>query len=141
MRLAIPLLILITSPAVGSAAIAAGADLQEQSASTPADAETGGRSANDVLNMLSQRLNLSDDQKSTILPILIERRQKIREILADSTLRRRQKMGQMGAVLEDSDKRINALLSAEQQKTYAVIEQEMKAQMKTRHSRTATIAN
>ena len=37
-----------------------------------------------------------------------------------------------------SDKRINALLSPEQQKTYAVIESEMKAQLKARHSRTTT---
>jgi hypothetical protein len=140
MKLLLPLLILLTG-AAPSAAIAAEADLQEQSAPTPPETETNGRSANDVLNMLSQRLALSDDQKSKILPILVERRQKIQEVLADSTLRRRQKMGQLGGILEDSDKRINALLSPEQQKTYAVVEQEVKAKMKARHSRTATTAN
>jgi Spy/CpxP family protein refolding chaperone len=138
MRLLLPLLVLLTG-AASSAAIAAAADLTEQSASTPP--ETNGRSANDVLNMLSQRLSLNDDQKSKILPILVERRQKIQEVLADSSLRRRQKMGQMSGILEGSDKRINALLSPEQQKTYAVVEQEVKAQMKARHSRTATTAN
>jgi hypothetical protein len=141
MKLAIPLLILMTSAAASSAASAAGTDLQEQSSPTPSETETTGRSANEALNALSQRLNLSEDQRSKILPILVERRQKIQEILADSTVRRRQKMNQMGGILEDSDKRINAFLSPEQQKTYAIIEQEMKAKLKARHSRTATTAN
>jgi hypothetical protein len=140
MKLLFPLLLLVTG-APTSAAIAAGADSQERSPPTPSETETNGRSANDVLNMLSQRLSFSDDQKSKILPILVERRQKIQEILADATLSRRQKTGQMAGILEDSDKRINALLSPEQQKTYAVVEQEVKAKMKARHSRTATTAN
>jgi periplasmic protein CpxP/Spy len=137
-KLAIPGLILMMSAAASPAAGAAEADSQEQSAPAQPETETAGRSANDVLNMLSQRLTLSDDQKSQILPILEERRRKIREVLADSTLRPRQKRGQVGGILEESARRINGLLSPEQQKTYAVIEQEMKAQMKARHSRTAT---
>ena len=137
MKLTIPLLFLMTS----SAAIASAAVLQEESAPAPAETEAVSRSADAVLTVLTQRLGLSEDQKSKILPILVERRQKIRETLADSTLSRRQKMAQMGGTLEDSDKRINALLSPEQQKTYAIIEQEMKAQLKARHSRTATTAN
>jgi Spy/CpxP family protein refolding chaperone len=141
MKLLFPLLVLLTSTAAGLATIATAADLQEQPAAAPPETESVGRSANDVLNMLSQRLSLSDDQRSKILPILEERRQKIREVLADATSSRRQKMGQMAGILEDSDKRINALLSLEQQKTYAVVEQEVKAQMKARHSRTATTAN
>ena len=126
MKLAIPLLILMTSAAASSAASAAGTDLQEQSSPTPGETDTTGRNASEALNALSQRLNLSEDQKSKILPILVERRQK---------------MHQMGAILEDSDKRINAFLSPEQQKSYAIIEQEMKAKLKARHSRTATTSN
>lgn len=138
MKPAIPLLIFM----IGSAAIAVGADLPQESApSAPAETENAAGSANDVLNALTQRLGLSDDQKSKILPILVERRQKIREALADSALRRRQKMAQIEGILEDSDKRINPLLSPEQQKTYAVIEQETKAKLKARHSRTTTTAD
>jgi hypothetical protein len=134
MKLAIPLLILTTS----SAAIAAGPDLQEQSTPAQPPTETVSRGANEVLDVLSKRLGLDDDQKAKILPILVERRQKVQEVLADSTLRRRQRMVQMAGIFEDSDKRINALLGPEQQKTYAVIEQEMKAQMKAQHSRMTT---
>jgi hypothetical protein len=39
---------------------------------------------------------------------------------------------QLESILEDSDKRINALLTAEQQKAYADVEQEMRAQLKAR---------
>lgn len=137
MKPAIALLILTIS----SSTIAAGADLMEEPAIAPAGTETVSPSADDALNALTQRLGLNDDQKSKVLPILVERRQKIRQVLADSSLRRRQKIAQMGGILEDSDKRINALLSPEQQKSYAVIEQEMKEQLKARHSRIATSAN
>jgi protein CpxP len=141
MKLLFPLVMLSTSVLTSSLAMAGGSGPEEQSAPTPLATETTGRSANDVLNMLSQRLSLSEDQKSLILPILVERRQKIQAVLADASLRRRQKMGQMSGILEDSDKRIDALLSAEQQKTYAVVEQQVKAQLKARHSRTTATAN
>jgi hypothetical protein len=137
MKFEIPLLMLITSAAFSSTALAG--NVRGDADSTPA--ETTGRSADDDLNMLSLRLSLSDDQKSQILPILVERRQKIRDVLADSTARPRQKMSQMNVILDASDKRINALLTAEQQKTYAIIEQEMRAKMKARHSRTTTTEN
>jgi hypothetical protein len=137
MKFEIPLLILITSGVLSSTALAGNAP--EDADSTPT--ETTGRSADDVLNMLSQRLSLNDDQKSQILPILVERRQRIRDVLADSAARPRQKMAQMNVILDASDKRINALLTPEQQKTYATIEQEMKAKMKARHSRTTTTEN
>ena len=44
---------------------------------------------------------------------------------------------QLESILEDSDKRINALLTAEQQKTHADVEQEMRAQLKARRAQGA----
>jgi len=137
MKFEIPLLMLAASAFLGSTALAG--NVQKDADSTPT--ETAGRSADDVLNMLSQRLSLSDDQKSQILPILVERRQKIRDVLADSTARPRQKMAQMNVILDASDERINTLLTPQQQKTYAIIEQEVKAKMKARHSRMTTTQN
>jgi hypothetical protein len=59
-------------------------------------------------------------------PLLASRRrQKIQEVRTTSTLPRRQKMGQVRGIYEESDKRINALLTAEQQNAYAALEQEM----------------
>src|ERR1700689_3481158 len=74
-----------------SVAFAGEAGLQE---SVPTVSETGtvGRSANDVLNVLAKRLSLTEDQRSKILPIIIERRRKIQEVQTSSTLFLRQKM-------------------------------------------------
>jgi hypothetical protein len=44
---------------------------------------------------------------------------------------------QLESILEDSDKRINALLTAEQQKSYADVEQELRAQLKARSAQGA----
>jgi protein CpxP len=88
--------------------------------------------------MMAKRLSLTDDQKSKILPIIVERRQKIQELRTTSTLPRRQKMEQVRGIYEDSDKRINALLTAGQQKGYAAIEQEMRAHKRNRRSESAT---
>jgi hypothetical protein len=75
------------------------------------------------------------------LPIIVERRQKIQEVRTTATSPRRQKMSQVRGIYEDSDKRINALLTAEQQKGYAALEQEMKSQQRIRRSERATPAN
>lgn len=53
----------------------------------PAPAETMmvGRSANDAVNALAKRLSLTEDQKSKILPIIVERRRKIQEVWTSFT--------------------------------------------------------
>jgi hypothetical protein len=115
----------------GSAAFAG--ETQE-TVSTPFETVTVGRSANDVLKVLAKRLSLTEDQKSKILPIIIERRQKIEEVWTSSTLFVRQKQGQVRGINEDSDKRINALLTGDQQKAYAALEQERKVQRRIRRA-------
>jgi hypothetical protein len=115
----------------GSAAFAG--ETQE-TVSTPSETVTVGRSANDVLKILAKRLSLTEDQKSKILPIIIERRQKIEEVWTSSTLFVRQKQGQVRGINEDSDKRINALLTGDQQKAYAALEQERKVQRRIRRA-------
>ena len=130
------LLILMT----GSVAFAGEAGLQE-SVPTVSETATVGRSANDVLSVLAKRLSLTDDQKSKILPIIIERRRKIQEVQTSSTLFLRQKMGQVRGINEDSDRRINALLTGDQQKAYAALEQERKVQRRIRRSQSEPTTN
>jgi hypothetical protein len=91
--------------------------------------------------VLAKRLSLTEEQKSKILPIIIERRQKIQEVHTSSTLFLRQKMGQVRGINEDSDRRINALLTADQQKAYAALEQERKVQRRIRRSQSETTPN
>jgi protein CpxP len=124
----------------GSVAIAGETGSQEP-AFTPSETATVGGSANDVLNVLAKRLSLTEDQKSKILPIIVERRRKIQEVWASSTLFARQKQGQVRGINEDGDRRINALLTGDQQKAYAALEQERKVQRRIRRAQSEQTTN
>jgi Spy/CpxP family protein refolding chaperone len=112
---------------IASAAAFAGETGSQQPAAPPESAAVG-RSPSDVLNTLSKHLSLTEDQKSKILPIIIERQRKVQEVWTSSTLFVRQKQAQVRGINEDSDRRINALLTGDQQKAYAAFEQERKLQ-------------
>jgi hypothetical protein len=129
------LLILIAS----SAAFAGETGLQEPAA--PSETATVGRSPNDIVNTLAKHLSLTEDQKSKILPIIIERQRKIQEVWTSSTLFVRQKQGQVRGINEDSDRRINALLTGDQQKAYAAFEQERKLQRRLRRAQSEQTTN
>jgi Spy/CpxP family protein refolding chaperone len=90
------------------------------------------RSANDVVKDLAKQLSLTEDQKSKILPIITERRQKIQEVWTSSTQFVRQKQVQVRGINKESDRRINALLTGDQQKAYAALQQERKIQRRMR---------
>jgi hypothetical protein len=116
----------------GSVAFAGEAGSQEPA--TPPETATVGRSPNDVVKTLAKHLSLTEDQKSKILPIIVERQRKIQEVWASSTLFVRQKQGQVRGINEDSDRRINALLTGDQQKAYFALEQEWKVQRRLRRA-------
>ena len=130
------LLILMT----GSVAFAGESGFQEP-APNPTVTAPVGRSANDVLNVLAKRLSLTEDQKSKILPIIMERQRKIQEVWTASTLFVRQKQMQVRGINEESDRRINALLTGEQQKTYFALEQERKVQRRLRRAQSEQTPN
>ena len=108
----------------------------ETAAQEPVPSETApvGRSANDVVNDLAERLSLTEEQKSKILPIIVERRKKIQDVWTTSTLFVRQKQVQVRGINKDSDRRINALLTGDQQKAYAALEQERKFERRVRRA-------
>jgi protein CpxP len=90
-------------------------------------------SPGEVVEMLSKRLSLTDQQKSQILPIIAERQQKIQAIRTDASLPPGQRMSQAQSIMKDSDAKINALLTPEQQQSYSQIEHDMRARMKPYH--------
>ena len=128
------LLILIA----GSLAFASEAGSQE-----PAPSETApvGRSANDVVNDLAKHLSLTEEQKSKILPIIVERRKKIQDVWTTSTLFVHQKQVQVRGINKDTDRRINALLTGDQQKAYAALEQERKVERRMRQAQSEQTTN
>jgi protein CpxP len=117
---------------MASSVVFAGETGLQESASPPT--MTAGRSPTRVVNDLAKRLSLSEDQKSKILPIIIERRRKIQDVEVSSTLFAKQKQGQVRGIVEESDRRINALLNGDQQKAYAALEQERKLQRRLRQA-------
>ena len=86
----------------------------------------------EVVGILSSKLSLSDDQKTKITPIITDRQQKMKALKADTSLRPMQHMRKAKGILSDSDKKINAVLTPDQQQKYAQVEQQMQDQMKQR---------
>jgi hypothetical protein len=89
-------------------------------------------SPDEVVDRLGSKLNLSEDQKALIKPIIMDRREKLAALQSDGSMRRRKKAREMKSIVEASDKKINALLNDDQKKQYAEIEQQMREQMKAR---------
>lgn len=73
-----------------SVVFAAEAGSQERDP-TPSEPTNIGHSAEDVVSVLAKRLSLTEDQRSNLLPIIVERRRKIQEVWTSSTLFVRQK--------------------------------------------------
>ncbi|HEX7729868.1 MAG TPA: hypothetical protein VF392_12575 [Terracidiphilus sp.] len=94
----------------------------------PAAAET----PNSMIDVLAQKLALSDDQKTQIEPILSDRRAKMSALRNDQSMRRYQRMRQAKQIMEESDKKINAILTPDQQKQYAELEKQMREKARQR---------
>jgi len=85
-----------------------------------------------VVALMTAKLNLTPDQQAKITPIIADRQQQMQAIRADTSSRPMQRMKKAKAVTEESDKKINAVLTPDQQKQYAALEEQMKEQMKER---------
>src|SRR5262245_49816783 len=81
-----------------------------------------------VVSMLASKLALSEAQQSQIKPIIADRQQKISALRADTSLRRGKRLRQMKGVMDDSDRKIKAILSEQQQAQYAQLEKQMREQ-------------
>ncbi len=85
-----------------------------------------------VMKMMTAKLGLTDDQQAKIAPIIAERQQKVKALMADTSARPFQRQRQAKQIRESSDAKINAVLTPDQQKQYAALEEQMKEEMKER---------
>ena len=85
-----------------------------------------------IVNRLGARLNLSADQKAQLLPIIVERQQKLAAIRADASIHPFMKSRKMRAAFADSDKKINAILDDQQKQQYLELEKQMQQERKQR---------
>lgn len=81
------------------------------------------------LEWLSKELNLTDEQKAKIKPILADEGKQMRTVHEDTSLSQQQKRGKLMQLHETTDSQINDVLTPEQQKKFA----ELKAQQNMHH--------
>jgi periplasmic protein CpxP/Spy len=66
------------------------------------------------IDMLAKALDLTDDQKAKVQPIILAQRQKMREVFQDSSLSREDRMDKMKAIHEDTAAQLKTILTADQ---------------------------
>jgi Spy/CpxP family protein refolding chaperone len=99
------------------------------------------RPAHNFLQELSEKLNLTDEQKAAIEPILATEANEIKAVHQDSSLSDEQKQAKVKEIRDNSREKINALLTPEQQKTFAEMKGEAGGRMREAfHNRLAMIA-
>jgi len=80
------------------------------------------------LEHLSNALNLTDDQKSQIKPILEDRQKQMESIRSDSSLSPEDRRSKMRSLMEDSNTKLRAVLNDEQKSKF----DEMQSRMRER---------
>ena len=90
------------------------------------------------LDRLTQRLNLTDDQKNQIRPILEERQQKMQSLHSDNSHSREDKMSKARSTFEDSNNKIRAVLNEDQKQKFDQMRQRRREHMRNRESNGST---
>ena len=108
---------LLGSFVMGSAVVQA----QTTNAPTPGvqPASPGARPAmRDRTEVLAQRLNLTDDQKTKIKPILDEQTKKLMDLRLEKDLKPDERRAKVLAIRDESDAKVKAILTPEQWEKY-----------------------
>ena len=119
---------ILTILAVLVAGLLFGQTSQAPQTSTPqsqgATAQRNAESPEQHLQMLSEKLNLSKDQKAKLKPILEGQAQQMKAVRDDTSLSQEQKRAKMKAMHESFHDQINAGLTPEQQAKFKQLQQE-----------------
>ena len=83
-----------------------------------------GESIDQHLQMLSEKLNLTDDQKAKLKPILQDQMQQMKTVHEDSSLSPEQKRAKVKSIHESFHDQVNAVLTPEQQTKLKQMQQE-----------------
>jgi len=78
------------------------------------------------LEWLSKELNLTDDQKAKVRPILEDEGKQMKAVREDSSLSQEQKHDKMRQIHEAAHSQINELLTPEQQQKFAQLKEQHK---------------
>ena len=107
---------------------------QDQSDSPHAHRGMGGRQMDPdrEVQRLSKRLNLTDDQKNQIKPILADRQQQMRNLMQDSSLQPNDRHEKMRSIMEDTNNKVKAVLNDDQKAKFDQMQQQMHERMQQR---------
>jgi Spy/CpxP family protein refolding chaperone len=98
---------------------------QDSQAPTPEKhAGMHAESADQHLQMLSEKLNLTDDQKAKVKPILQDQMQQMKAVREDSSLSQEQRRAKMKSIHESLHEQINSVLTPDQQAKFKQMRQE-----------------
>jgi len=122
-------------------AMGAFAQDQEQTAPPQQGAEQGGHGRRGMrgnpeqrLERLSKQLNLTDDQKAKIKPILDEEDAKTKALWQDTSTAPEDKRGKFMAIRQTANDQIKSVLTEDQQKKFTDMQEHMHQHMKDRGS-------
>ena len=104
-------------------------DATTQESKAQAQTEAGphhGQRANH-LEWLSKELNLTDEQKEKVKPILDEQAKQMHAAQEDTSLTQEQKRDKMKQIHQTTHSQINEILTPEQQKKFAELKEQQKA--------------
>ena len=76
------------------------------------------------VQMLSEKLNLTEDQKAKLKPIFQDQAQQLKAVRDDTSLTPEQKAAKKKAIHETTHDQINAVLTPEQQEKFKTMKQE-----------------
>lgn len=108
------------------AAVAADAD-EAEATEVSSVREPGAR-----LQELATRLNLTDEQKEQIAPILRQEFAELKKVREDTSLRHLSRVRRLREITNRAHRQIRALLTPEQQKEYEALRAELREDLKKR---------
>jgi Spy/CpxP family protein refolding chaperone len=108
------------------------APLAAQSAPAAAQPPASTPTPEQVVDKMSEKLSLSADQKAKITPIIADRQTKLKALAANGSLTQMQRARQARSIFQESDAKIEALLTPEQLPKYAQIKEEAREQLRQR---------
>jgi hypothetical protein len=92
------------------------------SATVPRDGEEKAKEQGERLEWLSQHLNLTEDQKKQLKPVLTDEFKQMRAVGEDASLTQDQKRERMKQIHEASRPQVQGIITPEQQQKFAQIE-------------------
>ena len=79
---------------------------------------------------MMKELNLTDAQKARLKPIMEAQRDEMKQLREDTSLDRKAKMARMKTMRDATEKKIDAILTADQRKKLVAVKAKMKAERK-----------